>query len=457
MTTLDQADEGTSLIDNRARNVGEMFFDRVRESPTHEAFRYPGGTADDGWRSLTWQQTGDRVRAIAAGLVALGLEREERVAIASGTRVEWILADLAVMSAGAATTTVYPSSLGDDVAYILADSQSRVVFAEDDDQVAKLRDRRSELPAVFKVVRFEGTPDSDDDPWVIGLDQLESMGSEHLAANPDVVDGRIAATESDDLATLIYTSGTTGRPKGVRLRHDSWTYEGAAVAAGGFLNPDDLQYLWLPMAHSFGKVLLVDPAADRLRHRHRRAGRQDRGQPRASCGRPSWVPHRASSRRPTAGSSRWHTPRAAPRQRSSTGPSASGSRYPARRARRREVPAALAAKHEVADRLVFSKVRDRFGGRIRFFISGAAALSGEVAEWFHAAGILILEGYGLTETSAGNLRQPPGQLPLRHGRARRMPGSEVKIAADGEVLLKGPGVMQRLPQHGHRVRRGAHR
>ncbi|MGI8954551.1 MAG: AMP-dependent synthetase/ligase [Nocardioidaceae bacterium] len=440
MTTLDQADEGTSLIDNRARNVGEMFFDRVRESPTHEAFRYPDATADDGWRSLTWQQTGDRVRAIAAGLVALGLEREERVAIASGTRVEWILADLAVMSAGAATTTVYPSSLGDDVAYILADSQSRVVFAEDDDQVAKLRDRRSELPAVFKVVLFEGTPDSDDDPWVIGLDQLESMGSEHLAANPDVVDGRIAATESDDLATLIYTSGTTGRPKGVRLRHDSWTYEGAAVAAGGFLNPDDLQYLWLPMAHSFGKVLL----STQLQIGFATAidGRVDKIVDNLAVVRPTFMGAAPRIFEKVYG-------RIVTMAHAEGGAKAKifdwavgvGLDVSRRRRAGEKVPAALAAKHKVADRLVFSKVRDRFGGRIRFFISGAAALSGEVAEWFHAAGILILEGYGLTETSAGTFVNHPDSF--RFGTVGHpMLGSEVKIAADGEVLLKGPGVMQ---------------
>ncbi|MBA2418352.1 MAG: long-chain fatty acid--CoA ligase [Nocardioidaceae bacterium] len=440
MTTLDQADEGTSLIDNRARNVGEMFFDRVRESPTHEAFRYPDATADDGWRSLTWQQTGDRVRAIAAGLVALGLEREERVAIASGTRVEWILADLAVMSAGAATTTVYPSSLGDDVAYILADSQSRVVFAEDDDQVAKLRDRRSELPAVFKVVLFEGTPDSGDDPWVIGLDQLESMGSEHLAANPDVVDGRIAATESDDLATLIYTSGTTGRPKGVRLRHDSWTYEGAAVAAGGFLNPDDLQYLWLPMAHSFGKVLL----STQLQIGFATAidGRVDKIVDNLAVVRPTFMGAAPRIFEKAYG-------RIVTMAHAEGGAKAKifdwavgvGLDVSRRRRAGEKVPAALAAKHKVADRLVFSKVRDRFGGRIRFFISGAAALSGEVAEWFHAAGILILEGYGLTETSAGTFVNHPDSF--RFGTVGHpMLGSEVKIAADGEVLLKGPGVMQ---------------
>ncbi|MFI5425694.1 AMP-binding protein [Aeromicrobium sp. UC242_57] len=185
--------------------------------------------------------------------MALGIQPEERVAIASGTRVEWILADLAVMAAGGATTTVYPTTMAEDVAYILADSDSKVVFAEDDEQVAKLREKHSELPSIAKVVVFDGTTDGD---WVISFDELEALGAKYLADHPTAVDERVAATTKDSLATLIYTSGTTGRPKGVRLAHDGWVYEGSVMVAAGILSEDDLQFLWLPMAHSFGKVLL---------------------------------------------------------------------------------------------------------------------------------------------------------------------------------------------------------
>src|SRR6188472_4048016 len=163
-----------SMIDNRPESVGRMFFDRVRATPGREAYSYPDGHS---WPSVTWGQTGDRVRRIAAGLIALGVEPEQRVAIASGTRYEWILADLAIMSSGAATTTVYPSSLADDVAFILIDSDSHVVFAEDRIQVAKLRDQRSALPALSKVVVIDGARDTasdtgaePDDGWVITLD-----------------------------------------------------------------------------------------------------------------------------------------------------------------------------------------------------------------------------------------------------------------------------------------------
>src|SRR4051794_34075362 len=186
-----------SVIENRPPSVGRQFFDRVDATPHREAYRYPVG---ERWESLTWRETGDRVTALAAGLVALGLEPEQRVGIASSTRIEWILADLAVMSAGGATTTVYPSTNAEDVAFILADSECRIVFAEDDTQLAKLIERRSELPHLEKVVTFDGAADGD---WVIGLGDLEKLGQQLLAEEPEVVEKRVAATGPEALATLV--------------------------------------------------------------------------------------------------------------------------------------------------------------------------------------------------------------------------------------------------------------
>ena len=422
-----------TVIENRAPNVGRQFFDRVQASPNREAFRYPRG---DQWESVTWQETGDEVTKLAAGLVALGLEPEQRVGIASGTRYEWILADLAIMCAGAATTTVYPSTMAEDVAYILADSESRVVFAEDDEQIAKLTSHKSELPHLEKVVTIDGTTDGD---WVIGLAELEKLGEELLAKQPNVIEERIAATSPDSLATLIYTSGTTGRPKGVRLRHSSWTYEGAATQAQGILDESDLQFLWLPMAHSFGKVLLSTQLA---------------------CGFATAVDGRVDKIIENLGVVRPTFMGAAPRifekahgrivtmQQTEGGIKEKlfnrafevGLKVDQLKREGKPVPFLLAKQHAVFDKLVFAKIRDRFGGRVRFFISGAAALNREIAEWFHAAGILILEGYGLTETSAGSFVNHPDDY--KFGTVGLvMPGSEVKIAEDGEILIKGPGVM----------------
>src|SRR5436190_22547389 len=219
--------------------MARMIFDRVAATPDREAFRHPVG---DRWESLDWRQVGERVRQIAAGLLALGIQPEDRVAIAASTRVDWILADFGILCAGAATTTVYPTTPAADVAYILADSGTRIVFAEDAEQVAKVEAHRDQLPDLVKLVTFDGVGDSD---RVIGLAELERLGRDHLAARPDAVEEAVAAVGPEHLATLIYTSGTTGRPKGVRLVHDNWTYEGRAIQDLGLLEPDDLQYLWL--------------------------------------------------------------------------------------------------------------------------------------------------------------------------------------------------------------------
>ena len=427
--------EQLAAVEGRLHSVAATFYDRVAQSGPREAYRYPD--ENEVWQSLTWAQTGDRVTRLAAGLVALGIAPEERVAIASGTRLEWILADLAVNAAAAATTTVYPTTMADDVAYILADSGSRIVFAEDDEQVAKLREKHAELPDVVKVVVFDGTTDGD---WVIGFDELDKLGEQYLAEHPDVVERRVAGIGPDSLATLIYTSGTTGRPKGVRLKNDSWTYEGAVIRSGGFLSIDDLQFLWLPMAHSFGKVLLSTQLTI--------------GFPTAIDGRVPRIVDNLAVVRPTFMG-------AAPRifekaygriigmTEDEGGVKLKIFRWAEKiglahsRAVRSGSPVspALKVQFAIADRLVFAKVRARFGGRVRFFISGAAALSPDIAEWFHAAGILILEGYGLTETSAGAFVNQPDAFRIGSvGTA--FPGSEVKIADDGEVLIKGPHVMQ---------------
>jgi long-chain acyl-CoA synthetase len=435
MTVTVATPEQLEIVNERAPSMGAAFFSRVEQSGPREAYRYPD--EDENWHSLTWTETGERVTRLAAGLVSLGIQPEERVAIASGTRLEWILADLAIVAAGAATTTVYPSTMSDDVAYILADSDSRIVFAEDDEQVAKLREKHSELPSIVKVVVFEGTTDGD---WVIGFDDLEKLGEQYLEQNPTIVEERVAATRPDSLATLIYTSGTTGRPKGVRLSHDGWTYEGAVILSGKFLTEDDLQFLWLPMAHSFGKVLLSTQIAV--------------GFPTAIDGRVPKIVDNLAIIKPTFMG-------AAPRifekaygrivgMAEAEGGAklkifrwAEGVGIEYSRAVRsgKAVSPVLKAKFAVADKLVFSKVRERFGGRVKFFISGAAALSPEIAEWFHAAGVLILEGYGLTETSAGAFVNQPSAFKLGSV-GTPFPGSEAKIAEDGEILIKGPHIMQ---------------
>ncbi|MEO7195689.1 MAG: long-chain fatty acid--CoA ligase [Pseudonocardiaceae bacterium] len=433
MTTPARAE---AVVADQAVNVARMFVDRVARTPDREAFRYPVG---DRWVSRTWRETAQRVSQLAAGLVALGVTAQQRVAIASQTRYEWILADLAIMCAGAATTTVYPTAISGDVAFVLADSDSEVVFAEDDEQLAKLREHRDALSVVRVVVTFDGTPDGDD-PWVISLERLAELGAAHLAEHPGAVEERIAAIRPEHLATLIYTSGTTGRPKGVRLRHSAWTYEGAAVASLGVLGVEDLQYLWLPLAHAFGKVLL----STQLQVGFATAldGRIDRIVPNLAVVRPTFMGAAPRIFEKAYG-------RIVATAHSAGGPKAKvfdwacGVALEVSRLVRQgqPVPPWLALRHRLADKLVLAKVRERFGGRLRFFVSGAATLSGDIAEWFHAAGIPIVEAYGLTETAAATVVNRPGHLKLGTV-GLPLPGTQLRIATDGEILIKGPGVME---------------
>ncbi len=422
-----------SFVETLPPNVAVQFWDRVALSPTREAFRYPVG---ESWESVTWKEAGDRVARLAAGLMALGIEPEQRVGIASGTRYEWILADLAVMCAGAATTTVYPSTNEEDTAYILSDSECRVVFAEDDEQIAKLKARRSELPHLGTVITFDGTVDGD---WVIGLDDLEKRGEEHLSAHPDAVTAAAAAIKPDQLATLIYTSGTTGRPKGVRLRHSSWVYEGEAIRVQNILDESDLEFRWLPMAHSFGKVLMSTQMACGFAAAI--DGRVDKIVENLGIVQPTFMG--AAPRIFEKAHARIVTMQAAEggaKEKIFLKAFEVGRKVDQLKFEGKPVPALLKVQHGVFDKLVFTKIRDRFGGRVRFFISGAAALNRDIAEWFHAAGIVILEGYGLTETSAGSFVNHPDQY--RFGTVGPVfPGSEVKLGEGDEILIKGPGVM----------------
>jgi len=423
-----------AVIDNRAPSVAHLFRSRVEASEHEVAYQF---VRDGMWGSLTWGQVREQAYRLAAGLIALGVAPEDCVAVASATRYEWAAADLAVMCAGAATTTIYPTTISSDVSYILSNSGSKVVFAEDEAQVDKLRETRDAIPGVLRVVTFDGVPDGD---WVISLRELEQMGVELLTTNPGVVDERIDALVPERLATIIYTSGTTGRPKGVRLTHDAWTYEAAAVDAIHILNKDDLQYLWLPLAHVFGKILLTLPLQI--------------GFPTAIDGRVDKIVDNLAVVKPTfmgaaprifekahARITMMMAQEGGLKEKLFQWATGVGARAAGLRAQGSEPTGLLAAQYALADRLVLHKVRERFGGRVRFFISGSAALNKDVAAWFDSVGLLILEGYGLTETSAASFVNRPSAYALGSV-GWPLPGTEVKLAGDGEILLRGPGVME---------------
>ncbi|XKK59337.1 AMP-dependent synthetase/ligase [Streptomyces sp. ARC32] len=446
-----------TLIENRPPSVAGLFLERVAATPDTEAYRYPvppaSGEGPDDWKSLTWAQAAERVYAIAAGLVELGVQPEQRVALAASTRLEWILTDLGIMCAGAATTTVYPQTNADESAYILSDSESRVLIAEDAAQLAKAREKRAELPDLTHVVVIDAAGADTSEDWILTLDDLERRGAARLETDPQLIKERVGALTKDQLATLIYTSGTTGRPKGVRLPHDNWAYMAKAIAATGLCTKDDVQYLWLPLAHVFGKVLT--------------SGQIEVGHVTAVDGRVDKIIENLPVVQPTYMAA---VPRifekvyngVAAKARAGGGAKYKIFQWAAEIAREyakvtqdnfkrtgtASAPAGLRTKHAVADRLVYAKIREAFGGRLRACVSGSAALAPEIGYFFAGAGIHILEGYGLTESSAASFVNP-GEAYRTGTVGKPLPGTEVRIADDGEILLRGPGIMEgyhKLPE-----------
>ncbi|MCW3839350.1 long-chain fatty acid--CoA ligase [Micromonospora yasonensis] len=424
-------------LDAPYRSIPDMFLKRVADTPDRPAFAHPGPD-DSGPVWLSWEQVGRRAKAVAAGLHALGVGLEDPVAILANTRLDWVIADFGIMCAGGATTTVYPTTEPEDATYIIADSGSKVLFAENPTQAAKIAG--ATLPALRHVVLFDGTPDPAAAVPQLTLADLEERGTQALANEPDLIDMLVAGIGPDHLATLIYTSGTTGRPKGVELLHGGWCWEGVAQAELGLLHADDLQYLWLPLSHSFGKTLLcgathvglptyVDGRVDKL------VNLLGVVRPTLMCGAPrvfEKVYNKSVTTAQDAGGAKakifaWAV--------------AVGKEKVALEQAGKPVPTGLRLRYALAEKLVFSKLQSRLGGRIRVLVSGAAPLSKEIATFFAAANLPISEGYGLTETSAGNFVNPPGGL--RIGTVGKAMGDlECRIDSDGEILLRGRPVMR---------------
>ena len=233
MSTL----EHPTLTASTFKSVPDMWHHRVRSTP--DGVGMYARHATRGWEPMSWREAGGRVRDIANGLLAFGLAREQRCALIAPTSVEWVLADMAIVCAGGATTPLPPASTADECVYILNHSEAPVLFCDADAQVEKLLAVRSQLQHLRQIVVTSGTPTIDG--WVTTLEQLEDHGRSYAEANPGHYDEVAASVQPNDLATLIYTSGTTGLPKGVMLSHDAWVYESEAVDALGIVSPADTQ------------------------------------------------------------------------------------------------------------------------------------------------------------------------------------------------------------------------
>ncbi|HJU35868.1 MAG TPA: long-chain fatty acid--CoA ligase [Gaiellaceae bacterium] len=397
------------------RTTPELWRDAVRDAPAEPA--YLEETAE-GWRPVSWDEAAERVEALAQGLLARGVRHGDRVAVLARTRLEWILLDWAVMSIGAVVVGLYPTSSAKECEYILGHCEAVLAFTEDEEQTRKLVSVRGTLPTLREIIPFD---------W---LEKLESDGrlSKHLQADP---------VEEDDLATLIYTSGTTGPPKGCMLTHANLVTAAIRVVEG-MNQPGDVVLLFLPLAHSYG----------RLAHQ---AGTH-RGATVALVADVARVPEALTAVRPTVLPA---VPRVYEKVHANTlgeieragglrtriGRWALGVGARVSRARRdgSSVGGLLALQQRLADKLVFAKVRERLGGRLRVGVSGAAPLSPDVMEFFHALGVPVVEGYGLTETSSSATVNSPSDF--RIGTVGRpVEGAEVRLAEDGEILIRSSSV-----------------
>jgi long-chain acyl-CoA synthetase len=417
------------------RTVCDVFYHSVDtfRKAEHLTYRREGT-----WRAISSDELRTAVEEISMGLRALGIGKGDKVAILSENRPEWAMADLAVLCAGAADAPIYPTLTPAQVLYILDDSESRVAFASTAAQAAKVAEVRKHLEKLEHVVRFDPAPA----PGTLSLDDLRAKGREALAADRDALRRRAGEVDAEDLATLLYTSGTTGDPKGVMLTHANLLHNVLAAAkVFPMVGPEWTALSFLPLCHSF----------------ERTAGHNFMlyaGVTIAYAESVEKVPENMLEVRPTIMCS---VPRLYEKMYARVNEKVAADPPLRRRIFRwaigvgREVfrhrvegtrpGALLRLEFALADRLVFSKIKQRTGGRLRLFISGGAPLAREIAEFFGSAGMLVCEGYGLTETSPViTCNRPDHVKPGTVGIP--LEGVEVKIAEDGEILTRGPHVMK---------------
>ncbi len=397
------------------------------------------------WEDVSWSWIQDEVKKLSAGLVALGIKPGDRVAVFAATSLQWLIVDLAVSGARAVSVPIYASNTPDECRYILNNSESSVLFVDHDTaegkqagRLSRIRQRIGECPGVRKVILFEGAPQGDRE---MALSAVIEQGAAAQQAEPGGYEARLAGSRRDDLQCLIYTSGTTGDPKGVMLSHGNWAFEGEALSELGLLLPTDAVMLFLPLAHSFAQVI----KAAWLSQGFRLVLAESVEKLVANLGETS----------PTLLPS---VPRVFEKVFAnvvSNGMAAPGVKGKLFRWAFRLFDEYVDAKQQgkeysslsfaLARRLVFSKVKEalgqKMGGKMRLFISGGAPLSRKIAYFFDLLGLVVAEGYGLTETAAGSTINRVDKVKIGTV-GPPLPGVQMKIAPDGEILIKGANIMQ---------------
>jgi len=409
------------------RTIAQLWRNAVAGGRTGAAYLTE---TDDGWREVSWAEADERVRAYANGFLARQVRKGDNVALLARNGLEWALLDFALARIGAVGIPIYASSSARDVGYLLAHSEAVAVVCEDAAQLAKVEAVDEELRSLQHVLTFHD------------LDGLAAHGEDFADANPAALDEATAALTENDLYTIIYTSGTTGPPKGCMLSNRNY-FEMATVVdrmEQTYYRPDDVMLLYLPLAHNYGRLMLLLGAhvgftiaflADPLRVAE--------VLPQV---RPTLLPSvpRVYEKVHTAVVARFDAATGIKR-RLIDWALPIGREVSRLESEGKPVPAGLRRRHGLADRLVFSKVREPFGGRLRMPGSGGAPLSKEIIEFFDAVGIRIAEGYGLTECTTACSANTPDDY--RFGSVGHpLPGADVRIAADGEIEMRSPTVFQ---------------
>jgi long-chain acyl-CoA synthetase len=421
----------------------QLFFTTVdRHAGLPAAFRSKAGSA---WVSITHRETLERVKAISLGLRELGIKPGDKVAIISENRPEWALTDYACLCARAADVPIYPTLTAKQTAYILHDSESVAAFCSTKAQVDKVLETRGELPGLKYIIAFDADAAAGQ-PGIVALAAVEAKGRAAAAQHPRWKEEALTVGP-DDLATLIYTSGTTGDPKGVMLSHHNLWSNVQAVLQMIPIGSGDECLSMLPLSHSYermvdytlfqaGVIINYAESFDTV------AANLQEVKPTVVLSVPRLYEKVYARVLETALSG------SAIKRTIFFWAKRTGERWATLSLAGLPIPGGLSFKKKIADRLVFAKLQARTGGRIRFFVSGAAPLSADIAKFFYSAGLPVIEGYGLTESSPVLTLNPLDRIKLGTvGRA--IPGVELKIATDGEILARGPNIMQgyyKLPE-----------
>jgi long-chain acyl-CoA synthetase len=413
-----------------SRTIADLLPRAAEQYGSKVAVRYKEG---DQWISKTFSEVREIIRPLAFGLVTLGVEKGDRVAILANTRPEWTYFDFAALSVGATVVPIYQTNSPEECRYVLENSDSKVVVVEDAEQLEKVRQVRDRLPQLEQIVMMSG--DAED---AISMEDLAAKGGGGDDATWKTL---YEAVGPDDICTFIYTSGTTGPPKGCIISHGNYRAMLDMVNDVSVIEDEDVAYLYLPLAHSF--ALLIQFGTFDLGTTLAYWERDPlKILPNLAELKPTYFPSvpRIFEKIYTAATSAIEKEGGAKKKIFDWAIKVGGKMREAERAGR-QPGFLLQRQYDFADKKVLSKIRNLFGGRIRLAVSGAAPINPEILRFFDAAGVLVLEGWGMTETSTAATISTPEDFKIGTI-GKPFPGCEVKIADDGEILVKGPNVFQ---------------